>query len=95
MGGKWRRHVLLKLIEAFIPFGTYFYVVATGGSSKRRPEFHSEGAFLYHDNPGRHPQILLRCQCHPSGQWLLTDGKNQFISPRGLQLFWFLVFTFP
>lgn len=86
--------MLLKLIEDSISPGTYPYVVTTGGSSERRPELHSEGAFLYHNNPGRHPQVLLGCQRHPGGEWLLTDGNNQFNPPGHLGFFWFWFLPF-
>lgn len=69
--------------------------MTTGNSSKCRPELHAEGAFLHHNHPGRHPQVLLGCQRHPSGQWLLTYGNDQFSSPAGLGVyfgFWFLPF---
>lgn len=75
--------------------GTSPPVVTAGGSSERRPELHSEGAFLYHHDPGRHPEVLLGRQRHPRGQWLLTDGNCPFSPPGCVGFFWFWVFTFP
>lgn len=83
----------LKLPEALVSSGTFPSVVTTGGSSKRRPELLSEGAFLHHDDPGRHPQVLLGRQRHPSGQRLLADG-NRLFSPHPGGLGSLLVFGF-